>query len=137
MDATHPKPHIPHRMFTLIVTFYLSLLGIIVMVLLKRHEVVSGKATVVSRLGQGSDRLFVAVFGSMKRGVSYVNKHSFIAIAQWIAFHVLLHTRKLYVDMKDRALSNPHSRKVIDAVRGRGEITPHSASFYLRRISDK
>jgi hypothetical protein len=107
------------------------------MVLLKRYEVNSGKATVVSRLGQGSDHLFHSIFSAMKQGTSYVNKHSFIAIAQWIAFHVLLRVRNIYVELKDRALSNPHSRKVIDAVRGRGEITPHSASFYLRRISDK
>ena len=124
-------------MYSLIIAFYLSFLGIIVMVLLKRYEVNSGKATVVSRLGQGSDHLFHSIFSVMKQGTSYVNKHSFIAIAQWIAFHVLLRVRNIYVELKDRALSNPHSRKVIDAVRGRGEITPHSASFYLRRISDK
>jgi hypothetical protein len=124
-------------MYSLIIAFYLSFLGIIVMVLLKRYEVNSGKATVVSRIGQGSDHLFHDIFGALKHGASYVNKHSFIAIAQWIAFHVLLRVRNIYVELKDRALSNPHSRKVIDAVRGRGEITPHSASFYLRRISDK
>ena len=123
-------------MYSLIIAFYLSFLGIIVMVLLKRYEVNSGKATVVSRIGQGSDQLFHDIFAALKHGTSYVNKHSFIAIAQWIAFHVLLRVRNIYVELKDRALSNPHSRKVIDAVRGRGEITPHSASFYLRRISD-
>ncbi len=124
-------------MYPLIITFYLSFIGIIVMVLMKRHEVKSGKVTVVSRLGQGSDQFFHRIFSLVKEGASYVNKHSFIAIAQGAAFHVLLPIRKIYVELKHRALSNPHSRKVVDAVRGRGEITPHSASFYLRRIGDK
>lgn len=124
-------------MYSLILAFYLSFLGIIVMVLLKRHEIISGKETMVSRLGQGSDHFFHVVFASVRRTASHVNKHTLIAIAQWIAFHILLRTRRVYVDIKDRALSNPHSKKVIDAVRGRGEVTAHSASFYLRRISEK
>ena len=124
-------------MYSLIIPFYLSFAGIITMVLLKRHEINSGKATVVSRLGQRSDHMFHSIFASIKRATSRFNKHSFIAVAQWISFHILFHTRNVYVDLKDRALSNPHSKKVIDAVRGRGEITPQGASFYLRRISDK
>lgn len=124
-------------MFTLIIAFYLSLLGIIAMVLFKRHEVTSGKPSMVSQLGRRSDQLFHTIFASVKHAYSVLNKRTFIAIAQWLGFHVLFHSRKVYVDLKDRALSNPHSKKVIDAVRGRGELTPNTASFYLRRISDK
>ncbi len=122
-------------MYTLITIFYVSLIAIILMIALKRHEVKTGNASLVSRLGKGSDDIFHAIFGAVRLTISYINKHTFIAIAQWIAFHVLLHIRKAYVEVKHRALINPHSKKVIDAVRGRGEVKHEGASFYLRRIS--
>jgi len=124
-------------MYTLIILFYAALLGIIAMLLLKRREVRTGNQSLMSRLGRGSDHIFHAIFSGIGHTVSYVNKKTFIVVAQWIAFHVLLRIRRVYVEAKDRALQNPHSRKVIDAVRGRGEIANHGASFYLRRISDK
>ena len=122
-------------MYTLITIFYVSLLGIIAMILLKRREVKTGNPSIVSRMGRGSDHIFHAVFSGFRRGVSYVNKHTFIALAQWLAFHALVPVRKVYVEVKHKALTNPHGKKVIDAVRGKGEITPHGASFYLRRIA--
>ena len=122
-------------MYILIILFYLSLLGIAGMVFLKRHEVKTGKATIVSRLGRGTDHLFHAIFTAVGTGISYINKRTFIAIAQWIAYHILLRTRKVYVEIKHQALANPHGKKMIDAVRGRGEVRNHGASFYLRRIA--
>jgi hypothetical protein len=124
-------------MYTLISIFYLSLLGMLAMVLLKRHEVKSGRPTVVSRLGKGTDHVFYAASSAIRSGISYFNRKTFIHVAQLIAYHVLLRTRKVYVEAKHWALSNPHGKKVIDAVRGRAEIKDHGASFYLRRISDK
>jgi preprotein translocase subunit SecG len=122
-------------MYTLIIIFYASFLGIITMLLLKRREVKTGKRSILSRMGAGADRLFNAIFGAVKQGFSYFNKHTFIAISQWIAFHVLLRIRNIYVELKHRALVNPHTRKVIDAVRGRGEVRKEGVSLYLRRIS--
>jgi len=124
-------------MYTLITIFYISLLGIILMLLLKRHEVRTGKPTVVSRLGRGTDYIFQNMFSSMWRFVSYMNRHTFIAIAHWIAFHVLLRIRNIYVEMKHWFISTPQGKKLIDAVRGRGEIKNHGASLYLRRIGDR
>ncbi len=124
-------------MYTLITIFYASLLGIVLMLLLKRREMKTGKPSVLSRLGRGTDDLFAGFFGAIRAAVSYVNKHTFIAIAHWVAYHVLLRIRNVYVEIKHRFLSNPHGKKVIDAVRGRGEVTDHGASFYLRRIGDK
>ncbi len=123
-------------MYTLISLFYASLLGIVFMLLLKGHEVRTGKPTIVSRLGRGTDHVFHGVFSTVGRFFSYINKKTFIVMAQWIAFHILLRIRTMYVELKHRALVNPHSRKVIDAVRGRGEVRDHGASFYLRRISN-
>ncbi len=124
-------------MYTLIAIFYASLLCMLIMLLLKRAEVKSGRRNIVSRLGRGTDHVFGAVFSTIGRWISYVNRKTFIVIAQWIAFHVLLRIRKVYVEVKSAALANPHSKKVIDAVRGRADVKRHGASFYLRRISDK
>jgi hypothetical protein len=124
-------------MYLLIAIFYISLLGMVLMLLFKRHEVRSGRPTVVSRFGRGSDQFFHGIFSKVGRIVSYVNKHTFIVVTQWIAYHMLLHVRNVYVEIKHQALSNPHGKKVIDAVRGRGEVSDHGASIYLRRISDK
>ncbi len=122
-------------MYTTITIFYISLIGIIAMILLKRREVLTGHESIVSRLGEGSDHIFAAFFGGIRRGISYINKHTFIALAQWVAFHVLVHVRKVYVEIKHLWLKNTHTRKVLDMVRGKGEVKKHGASFYLRRIS--
>lgn len=124
-------------MYALITTFYVSLIGVILMLLLKRHELKSGKATVVSRFGRGTDKIFGAVFSKIKLFHSYFNRKNLVAMAQWLAFHVLLRVRKVYVEIKHRFISNPHGKKLIDAVRGRGEVHNHGASFYLRRISER
>jgi preprotein translocase subunit SecG len=124
-------------MYTLIGLFYIALLGIIAMILLKRLEVKTGAPSLVSRIGKGSDRFFHASWNLLRTGISYFNRRTFILMAQWLAYHVLLRIRRVYVEMKHRTLSNPHGRKVIDAVRGKGEVKDHGASFYLRRISDR
>ncbi len=122
-------------MYTTIIIFYIALAGVIGMILLKRREVLSGHESFVSKLGQGSDHIFAAFFHGVGRGVSYINKHTFIALAQWVAFHILVHIRTLYVEIKHLWLKNTHTKKVLDMVRGKGEVSKNGASFYLRRIS--
>ena len=124
-------------MYTLIIIFYGSLLGMVIMLVLKARESKSGKPSIISRMGRGLDSLFHTIFGAVGAAISFINKHTFIALAQWVAFHILVHIRKLYVELKHRALSNPHSRKVVDAVRGRSEVKKEGASFYLKRISNE
>jgi hypothetical protein len=124
-----------YTLYTLITIFYASLLAITAMLLLKRHEVKTGKESIVSRIGSGTDHVFQAMFSSVSKGFSYINRHTFIALAHLIAFHILKNVRKVYIELKHRFISNPQGKKLIDAVRGRGEVTDHGASFYLRRIS--
>ncbi len=107
------------------------------MVLLKRHEEKSGQPSIVSRLGRVTDDFFHVIFHTVGTFLSYINKHTFIALGHWIAFHVLVRIRKVYVEMKARALEHPQGKKMLDAVRGRGEVRDHGASFYLRRIAEK
>lgn len=107
------------------------------MLLLKRREIKTGIPSIISRLGSGSDKFFHVIFDSISRFFSYLNKHTFMALGHWIAFHIFVHIRKVYVAIKARFMAHPQGRKMIDAVRGRGEIKNHGASFYLRRIGDK
>lgn len=124
-------------MYTFIVIFYISLLAIIMMVVLKKREFVAGKTSLFSKIGVRSDKFFEESFVSIGKLISYINKHTFIAIAQWIVYHILLRIRKVYVEIKHQALLNPHMRNMIYAVRGKGEVKKHGASFYLRRIGEK
>ncbi|MDE2037899.1 MAG: hypothetical protein KGI69_01580 [Patescibacteria group bacterium] len=121
--------------YALIAVFYASLLGMAAMVLLKRREVRTGRPSLVSRLGAGSDHFFQEAHASFRKGISYVNRRTFAALAHLAAFHVLLRVRKVYVGLKHSFISTPHGKKLIDAVRGRGEVRDHGASFYLRHIA--
>jgi len=122
-------------MYTLITIFYISLAAMALMIMLKRREVETGRVSFLSRIGAGTDHVFQAVFTAVRRGLSYLNRRTFAALAQMVAFHALFWVRRGYVEVKSAALANPHGKRLIDAVRGRGEVTSHGASFYLRRIS--
>ncbi len=124
-------------MYLLITIFYLSFAGMATMVLLKRREILSGQGIAASGIGQKIDRSFQAVWSAFGHFVAGFNRRNLIAVVQLVAYHILLRVRRVYVELKHRTLMNPHGRKVIDAVRGRGEIRNHGASFYLRRIGDK
>lgn len=121
-------------MYILISIFYISLVGIIAMILLKRRELkTSNSSTDDNAVEQALSKFFAKVQYSIK----LLNKRTFVALVQFITFHVLFRIRKIYVEIKHRTLLNPHGKKMIDAVRGRGEVKNHGASFYLRRISDR
>ncbi len=119
---------------TFIIAFYVAFLCMVIMIALKSREVRTGRASLVSRMGRGTDHIFSAISSSLRRGISFINKHTFIALMHWIAYHILVRIRGIYVEIKHRALTNPHGRRIIDMVRGRGEVRNHGASFYLRKI---
>jgi hypothetical protein len=122
-------------MYALITIFYVSLLAMIAMVAFKRHEALTGVPSFVSKVGAGSDHVFQAAYSTVRHGLSYINRRTFIALVQWLAFHVLKFFRTLYVEIKHRFISTDHGKKLIDAVRGRGEVSTHGASFFLRNIA--
>ena len=124
-------------MYIYISIFYISLAGIIAMIMIKRREVLSGQRTNLSSLGYSLDNNLHNLSQRIRLGIRYFNRKTLFAIFNILAYHVLLRVRKIYVEIKHRTLLNPHGKKLIDAVRGRGEVRNHGASFYLRRISDK
>lgn len=107
------------------------------MIMIKRREVLSGQRTNLSSLGSSLDNTLHNLSQRIRLGIRYFNRKTLFAIFNILAYHVLLRVRKIYVEIKHRTLLNPHGKKLIDAVRGRGEVRNHGASFYLRRISDK
>ncbi len=123
-------------MYTTISLFYVSLLAMIIMVALKHREAATGHPTIISRMFAKSDNFFTSVFHSIKEGLSYINRHTFISLAQWVAYHILRHVRMWYIEIRHHAHRNPHTKKVVDMVRGKGEVKKHGASIYLKRISN-
>lgn len=124
-------------MITLIIVFYLSFAGMAFMLWTKRVELATGRESLVSRLGNDVDHVFHRLETDARTVVSYFNKHTFIAFLQWIAAGILSWFRNLYIKLFHLAHRHPHSKKVIDMVRGKGEVTANGgASFFLKKISD-
>lgn len=120
-----------------IIFFFVSLAFIITMVVIKSMEIQKGKKYFFSRLAEKTDHLFQKVYTAIKDAISYVNKHNLIALLQIIAYHILSWIRKGYLKVHAKAHAHPHSKKVIDMVKGKGEVHKGGASFYLKRISEE
>ena len=123
-------------MDTTIIIFAIALIGIIGMIILKRAELTSGKKYFLSRLGENTDHIVHAAYDRVYRFFSHLNKNNFISSIQWVAYHVLSWIRGGYIWIRNHAHSHPHSKKVLDMVRGRGEVKRGAASFYLKRIAE-
>lgn len=120
------------------IIFYVSFLGIIGMLWMKRIEVKREKKSILSRIGAPMDTVVSDVYDSVRFVISHINVHNSIVAVQWVAFHVLSAARRSYMRARELAHSHPHSKKVIDMVTGRGELNQNGgASFYLKRIGEE
>ncbi len=124
-------------MYILISIFYISLMGIIAMILLKKAEMKNGDDYFTSKIESTVELALSKVYSKILDIIKLFNRRTFIALAQYITYHLLFRIRKIYVEIKYRTLQNPHGKRMIDAIRGRGEVKNHGASFYLRRISGR
>ncbi len=122
--------------YATIIIFYVSLAGIITMLLMKRAEVKSGNKSLFSRMGTSTDQAVRLSYQMVRFVISHINVHNGIVALQWIAFHILSVARATYLYLRELAHAHPHSKKVIDMVTGKGDINQNGgASFYLKRIS--
>jgi hypothetical protein len=120
------------------IIFFIALLGIILMIILKSVELRSGKKSLFSRMGASSDHFVHATYDKVRFGLSQINKNNAVKFLQWIAFHVLSFGHRIYVYLHDKAHRHPHSKKVIDMVKGKIEISQHGgSSFYLKKIAEE
>jgi hypothetical protein len=119
------------------IIFIISLLGIVGMLFLKLHEVKTGKQSLISRLGESTDHHVHDAYDAVKYFISHLNRRTAIAAAQWVAVHVLSWLRSIYHRIYRLAHLNPHSKKVIDIVRGKVEVQRNGgSSFFLKEISE-
>jgi len=110
----------------------------IAMLWMKRLELVSGKKYFLTNLADKNDHVFEKLHEDIRTGISYFNKHTFIAFLQWIAIGLLSWLRNLYIKLFHIAKKYPHSKKVIDMVQGKGQTTSiGGVSFFLKKISDE
>jgi hypothetical protein len=123
-------------MIATIITFYVSFALIAFMLWMKRAELTTGRKYFVTRLAEENDHVFHEMYARVRNVISYFNKHTFIAFLQWIAVGFLSWLRRLYIKLFHLAHKHPHSKKVIDMVRGKGEIgATGGASFFLKQIT--
>lgn len=104
----------------------------------KAIEVRSGKKSWISRIAETTNHLVHAAYDRVRKFLSYFNRKSALALIQWIAYHILSWAREVYIWAYKKAHAHGPSKKVIDMVRGKGEVnTNGGASFYLKNISAK
>ena len=121
---------------TTIISFYVSILAIFGMIGFKAIEIRSGKRMLISRIADSTNHIFHNMFATVKKLISFLNKKTAIALIQWIAYHVLSWARSTYIWAYKKAHAHGPSKKVIDMVRGRGEVSKNGGtSFYLKSIS--
>lgn len=119
-----------------IIAFYVSLIGIISMIGIKSRELKSGKKSFISRLSEYTNHIIHDYHARVIVFIKYINRKSALALVQWIAYHVLTWARNLYIWAYRKAHAHAPSKKVIDMVRGKGEIKRNTgSSFYLKSIS--
>jgi hypothetical protein len=123
-------------MFITSIIFFIALLGIVLMIYLKARRLKLDVRSQFSFVSAKVDHKIRGTFGRVRQFLSYFNRKSAVALMQWIAYHVLSWARNAYLWFYEKAHAHPHSKKVIDMVRGRGDASNMGgASFYLKRIA--
>ncbi|MDO8430521.1 MAG: hypothetical protein Q7S72_00835 [Candidatus Taylorbacteria bacterium] len=118
------------------ISFYLSFVGILGMLGFKALEIRSGRKSWISRLADKTDHIVHDYRDNIKRYISYINRRSALVFVQWIAYHILTWARNAYIWAYKKAHAHAPSKKVIDMVRGKGEVNRNGgSSFYLKSIS--
>ncbi|MDP3962299.1 MAG: hypothetical protein Q8Q03_00300 [bacterium] len=107
-----------------IISFFASFAGIIGMIFWRRMPTV-----------ERWDGAIYAAYNRVRKFILYFNKRTAIALVQLIAYHILSWARSAYIWLHRKAHAHPPSKKVIDMVRGRGEVDRNGGtSFYLKKI---
>ena len=120
------------------IIFFIALLGIVIMFILKSRELKSGTKSIVSRAGSFTDHFVHAAFDKVRGALSQINKNNAIKLVQWVAYHVLSVAHRAFVYIRDKAHRHPHSKKVIDMIQGKVEVNQNGgSSFFLKEIAEE
>ncbi|HEY4494744.1 MAG TPA: hypothetical protein VJC02_01420 [Candidatus Paceibacterota bacterium] len=125
-------------MYSGTIYFLISFALIITLISLKSFELKNNKKTWLSRIGDKTDNKIHFAYNKLKKFISFFNKKSAIALIEWIAYHILSKIRAMYIWVRAKAHAHPPSKKVIDMVRGKENISSGAgASFYLKKIGEE
>ena len=92
-------------------------------------------STEIEKAIDAADIIFVSVNTPTKTFGEGAGRASDLQYWEKTARTILKASRTLYVEIKHRFISTTHGKKLIDAVRGRGEVSVHGASFFLRHLA--
>ncbi len=107
------------------------------MISIKVYEIRSGKKSIISKVSDNTNHIVHNFFNATKKFISYFNRKTALALLQWIAYHILSWVRKTYIRLRNMAHMHPPSKKVLDMVRGKGDINKNGgSSIYLKMISE-
>jgi hypothetical protein len=116
--------------------FYTAIFGLVLMVYLKARRLKLDMRSRWSHLSERVDGKIRRGFAQVMTFLSYFNRKSAAALLEWSAYHALSRIRKAYLWIHQKAHAHPKSKKIIDMVRGKGEVeNMGGASLYLKRIS--
>ena len=120
---------------TTVILFYISFICIVGMIYLKSYEIKNSKRFWYRNFFDKVDIRIRIIIDYTKKFIALINKSNAIALIQWIAYHILSWIREAYIWLHKKARSHPPSKKVMDMVRGKGEVKKNGGvSFFLRRI---
>ncbi len=106
------------------------------MFVFKYYELKSGKQSFITKISSKTNHISHNIFVNTKKFISYFNRKTALALIQWIAYHILSWVREMYIKLRRLAHMHPPSKKVLDMVRGKGEIDKNKgSSIYLKMIS--
>src|SRR3989344_9353131 len=122
---------------TLSISFYATFLIMLSMVGFKAMEMHSGRKSFISKLSDNTNHIVHNAYDRIIKSISYINRKSAIALIEWIACHILSGARKVYIWAYNKAHAHPPSKRVIDMVRGKGEVNRNGgSSIFLKKISE-
>jgi hypothetical protein len=120
------------------IIFFIALIGIVGMIFLKSLEMKSGKKSLLSRMGGTTDHFVYAAYEKTRFLLSQINRSNGVKFLQWVAYHVLSVGHRIFVAVREKAHHHPHSKKVIDMVTGKVEVTRNGgSSFFLKKIAEE
>jgi hypothetical protein len=121
-----------------VISFYISILGILGMIGFKAIEVRSGKKTLITKLSDRTNHRVYDAYIKVKRFISYFNRKSALALIEWIAYHILSWARGVYLWIYKKAHEHGPTKRIIDMVRGKGDANRNGgSSFYFKNLTHK
>lgn len=120
------------------ITFIVSSLGIIGMILMKLRELKTGKLSLLSRISERTNHSFRNAYRSVKTFFSYFTKRNAVLLARFLLVRTILFLRKIYLIVKNKIMSYETAQKLRDMINGKGVIKKKGAvSFFLQRIAEE